>query len=230
MALEKNIKNVTIQTNMNKQIYFIRHGEVQYPLDDRGRKLIYSPNTPLSVLGKLQLEKLGERLKTEKIKPEVLFTSPFTRAVQSAEKIQQTLLIPRIIQINDLRDVDPNSWEGLPIEEYGFIKGDIYSHPKSSNQETLSHLIERAKNALKTIFQSEFNLIGVVSHGDLLSAIGWVLKGPSRLPEDYSEMKINFYPQKGEAIECLVDPFLRLIGERRLITVNEVNQSREKYR
>ncbi len=212
-----------------KTIYAVRHGDIAAPKNASGRPLVYPPETPLSEIGINQLQKVGEKLRKDGIDLEVLFSSPFLRAKQSAEILRSILAIPQIIEIPQLRDVDPNSWIGHTIEDYAAIQGDIYSHPQSDKQESLPHLLSRARQALGIIAGSEFHSMGVVSHGDLLSCFDWILKSPDTFPS-YLEMKNRFYLQKGQVAEYTIDPNLRLVDEVRLITVDEVNKSLEGYR
>jgi len=215
---------------MNKKIYCIRHGEVKYPLDREGRKLVYSPETPLSLLGRLQTKKIADRLKEDGVTIEVLFVSPFARTRESAEILKKSLQTPKVFIVDDLHDVYPNSWIGCPIEEYKTVEGDIYNNPQPQEQETLEHLLMRAKRGIEYIAKTgNFNSIGIVSHGDLLSGIDWVLRTPDILPS-YIEMKNRFYLQKGQVAVYTIDPSLRLVDEVRLITVPEVQQSVEVYR
>lgn len=210
---------------MNKKVYLIRHGDVENP-----KKLVYPPETSLSSLGRTQLHKVAELFKSQGIKIDALFVSPFARAKESAMILQQELAIHENIIIDDLSDVHPNSWVGKPLVEYGKIEGDIYGHPQSSEQETLNHLLMRAKKGLEQIVaRDDFNSVGIVSHGDLISGIDWILRTPDRVPT-YIEMKNRFYLQKGQVAEYTLDPSLKILDEVKLLTIPEVKQSLEGYR
>lgn len=213
------------------KVYLIRHGDIEYPRDEEGRPLVYGPDTPLSVNGRIQIQQLSERLQYEEGKIDALFVSPYLRARESAQIISQQLSIPTTRVIQDLRDVDNPDWIGIPLEEYGKLGGDIYANPKSPRQETLGQLVERAKRAITEILgPSPHHTIGIVSHGDLLSALVWFLKFPDMPPSSYLEMKTNSYLKKGEAYQCKIDNSVRLVKEGRLITVEGVNRSIEKWR
>lgn len=218
---------------METDFYLIRHGEVNYPLDRTGRKLVYGPETLLAKLGEIQLEDLADQFFKEKIPVQIIFSSPFTRAKQSADIFKEKLSIKELIILDELKDVWPNSFEGQPLEEYFKINGgDIYSHPLSSNQESLEHLVERARTARKLITETvhdKYTKVAIVSHGDLLSAFDWGLKREES-PVSYEKMKKSFYLQKGQAIHYRVGPEGQLVDEGRLITVETVKKSVEKYR
>ncbi|MBI4226213.1 histidine phosphatase family protein [Candidatus Roizmanbacteria bacterium] len=212
-----------------KKIYFIRHGDVDTKTDAEGRKLVYPPDAPLSLTGIDQLKKVANRLLSEGISLDAIFSSPFTRALQSAQILLAKLHVPVFITLKDLMDVNKNSWVGQPLEDYAKIGGDIYSHPLSADQETLQHLLQRAQRALRIIGISDYESIGVVSHGDLLSGVDWMLKTPEEVPT-YTKMKNRFYLQKGQVAEYTLGKRLRIEGQVRLITVDEVQLSRELFR
>lgn len=215
---------------MVKDIYLFRHGEIEYPLDEQGRKLVYPSETPLSALGILQIQKTSEELRKRQIIFEALFISPFKRAMQSAEIIASGLQVNKMVILPDLSDVNPNSWIGCPLQEcIDQTRGDIYSHPKSADQETLEHLIMRARRGIKQVFNEKSTINGVVSHGDLISAMMWGIVKPDEHPT-YERMRDNFYLQKGQVAQFKVDNDLRLVGEVSFIAVSEVALSAENYR
>jgi len=150
--------------------------------------------------------------------------------------LKEELTVPKIYTLDALRDVYPNSWEGYPYEEMVIEThgGDGYRYPRSPNHETLEHIATRARSAVKIIVNAyRDKKIGVVSHGDLLSALHWMLTHPYTAPlitDQYDDMKNNFFLQKGQAYECTINPSLQLVGEGRFITVQEVNQSLEEFR
>lgn len=213
-------------------IYLIRHGEVEYPRDELGRKLVYGPNTSLSALGRQQEKALGQKLKEGKVKIKALFTSPYLRAKESAQIIQEELSIAEMHIIDGLRDVDNPDWIGIPLEEYGKTGGDIYAHSTSDRQETLEKLINRGKEAIRKILEiAGDRTVGIVSHGDSTSALVWALTHPEgSFPTSYNEMKENFYLKKGEGWEFEIDESIRLRGEGKFITVEEVHASIETWR
>ena len=213
----------------NKTIYLIRHGEIIYPLDEKNTKLIYGSDVSLDPLGRLQIQELAKKLQEEHAVPDVFAVSPFKRTQESAEILQDILGVP-FYSVSNLRDIDPNSWEGYPLNELDQFEGDVYSHPRSANQETLEHLVKRAKKALEAIVSDNpGKRIGIISHGDLLSAIVWILKH-QETPSSYKEMKNNFYLNKGQAYECVVDEGLRMRGNGRFINVSELNEGIEGFR
>jgi len=68
--------------------YFVRHGEAADDAEDRYGGW-YDPD--LSPKGKLQAEQLAEKLFNQDIKVDLILTSPFRRAKQTAETIGKHL-------------------------------------------------------------------------------------------------------------------------------------------
>ena len=123
---------------MIKKVFFIRHGEVEYPRNKKGEELVYGPLTPLSELGKRQISSLGREFKKNKIRIQMIFSSPYLRTKQSAKEFKNQLdnKLP-LVFIKELRDVDNFGWHGATMKEYGKISGDVYSYPLAKNDETL---------------------------------------------------------------------------------------------
>ena len=59
---------------MNTIVYLIRHGEVEYKYDSKGRKLIYGRDGYLSHEGEKQITRLAQKLKKEAV---YRFVHPF---------------------------------------------------------------------------------------------------------------------------------------------------------
>ncbi len=106
--------------------------------------------------------------------------------------------------IDDLREVDPNDSEGHTLEELEAIGSDVYTHPFGPNQETLEHLVNRQRGALRKILdiagRYEQKIIAIISHGDPLSALYWSMSHEG-IPSSYAEMIRDYYPKKGEALQ-----------------------------
>lgn len=218
------------------KIFLIRHGEQEYPYNERGEKMVSGNDAPLIELGKEQLRQLGGELLKEGQTLNVLYISPLLRAQQSAIVLADAMNITNehLNTIYDLREVDPCSAIGFTYKELeARDKGDIYAHPFGEDQESLNHLVERGRKAMREILEDVnkhgFEFVGVVGHGDALCALDWGLKNEG-FPLSYAEMKSNFYPQKGEALMYTLGPDLRIIGEGRIITTESAVQTKEGFR
>lgn len=216
------------------KLYIIRHGEYVYKHNKQGRKLVHLPDSPLSPLGELQMRRLSEELKRQGITINAFYTSPYPRAKQSADVLAKELKVSNIFEIERLKDLYPNSADGRLYAELEAVGGDIFAHPLGGRpQETLEHLVERARSTIQSIIAEavtrNYTSIGLVSHGDTLSALDWVLKHSDN-PAFYAQMRDAFYLQKAEACEYTLDEQLRLIGEGRIITTGAVKESVEGFR
>lgn len=214
------------------KIFLIRHGTQIYPHDEIGRKLVSGTTAPLAEIGKLQITKLGQELRREGSYLDALYTSPVLRAQQTSGILSAELSIPNTYIVDDLKEIFPNSAEGKAYEELRKIRGDVFTHPFGPDQESLDHLIRRTREAIEYILQDAkqrgHSLLGIVSHGDPLSAMDWSINN-TRAPEDHDEMQDAFYLQQAEACEY-VDPNLGVKNEGRIIRVEEVDLSEEGFR
>ncbi|NLJ90461.1 MAG: histidine phosphatase family protein [Clostridiales bacterium] len=157
---------------MRTILYLVRHGETEWNKEYRfqGRTDI-----PLSKEGMIQAEKVGQRLKD---KFDVIYTSPLTRAVQTAEIISKTSSMSPIIYDN-LIEVDFGEWEGLTFEqverdyakEYKLWKTDENLGPILGGEQNMKNAAIRGKKALLDIVsKNKGKNIVVVAHGAIIKA------------------------------------------------------------
>jgi ribonuclease H / adenosylcobalamin/alpha-ribazole phosphatase len=158
---------------MDQQIiYLIRHGSPQYPIDPTGRKLIYGPTAGLTGEGMLQCERLARRILQREGAPlDVLVTSPYTRAEETATILAKVMGTSAIVKDDRLRDTR-SRWEGTLVDDFmrTFYAGKTFDDPHTL--ETLDELGRRTKAAydeIRTRYGSE--KIGIVSHGDPIRAL-----------------------------------------------------------
>ncbi len=214
------------------KIFLIRHGEQLYPYNKEGKKLVCGVEAPLVELGRQQMRELNKKLDKEGIILDAIYRSPLLRAEQSAEELAGGQSVP-IHVVDGLKEGFPNSAEGHTYEELEAIGGDIYAHPFSKDQETLDHLVQRSRKAIKFILRDArergYNTIANVGHGDPLCALDWSIKHTD-FPTVYAEMRDSYYPQKAQALEYKFNSDLGLDGEGRIITTEAANQTIEGFR
>lgn len=184
---------------MNTTLYLIRHGEVEYQYDEQGRKLAYGPDAHLSDEGKKQIQRLGERFKKDRVKLDVLYTSPFARAQQSALIIAAEMGDINVCVEDTLQDVRAPGWVGRTMKELEEIGGDLYSVPPlTADQESLCGMSIRIIAAIDGILMKERGKhIGIVGHGDPMRVYIDRLIHPNR--EMPSVARDKYYMGKGEA-------------------------------
>lgn len=214
------------------RIFLIRHGEQQYPYNEFGKKMVSGVDAPLVELGRQQMRELRKALDREGLMLDAIYRSPLLRAEQSAKELAGEDPIP-IYEVDELKKVFPNSAEGHTYDELEAIGGGLYAHPFCPDQETLEHLVQRSwaaeKNILNDAKKHGYNTIAIVGHGDPLCALDWGVKHKD-YPFSYAEMKKEFYPQKGQAVEYILDSNLKLESQGRFITTEAAKQTVEGFR
>lgn len=149
-------------------LYLIRHAEalgaVQNVIGD----------TPLSPFGIVQAERLRDRLAaTGEIAADVLISSTFKRARQTAEIIAPALGLPIIFddEVQELRD---GLAKGMPVEEYRAKYGEVNFRETPFRQvapggENWGQFVLRVGTALDRIIrQYEGKTIVIVCHGGVI--------------------------------------------------------------
>ncbi len=149
-------------------LYLIRHGEAL------GAVLDIIGDTALSPLGILQAERLRDRLvATGEIAADVLISSTFKRARQTAEIIAPALRLPILFddEVQELRD---GVAEGMHIEEYRAKFGEVNFLETPFSQrvpegENWGQFVLRAATALDRIIREyEGKTIVIVCHGGVI--------------------------------------------------------------
>jgi len=147
-------------------VFFVRHGET----NSNYSGVHQSPHIPLSNSGLKQVHVLAERL--GKIPFEVIISSTYLRATQTAEKINQKhgknilysdlfveLRRPSILQGKAFDDPEI---QDLKQKLHQNLHNPDYHH---SDEESFADLKNRAKSALDLIISQPSSLTLVVTHG-----------------------------------------------------------------
>jgi len=212
----------------NTTIYLIRHGEVKYPLDNQGQKLLYGPDVNLSTNGRKGVELLGKQLLKDRDSINVLYTSPSIRAIQTADIIARILGIKTIIQNENLKDTYTPGYTGTPYKDLIAIGGNTYEHPRSPDQETIIHISKRMSRAFKKIFniaEKKRITVGIVSHGDPLRVLLEYLLHPENPLPNPATMRDEDYLEKGTAVRLVLDSRMKVI-EYKFINPNKNKKSK----
>ena len=151
-------------------LYLIRHGQ------HVGAVKNIIGDTKLSPLGIQQAERLRDRLAaTGEIKADVLISSTFKRAKQTAEIIAPALGLPIIFddEVQEWRDGEA---EGMTMEEYRetFGEVDVEEHPfqpVAPGGENWGQFLLRVGTALdRIVHQYEGKTIVIVCHGGIVDS------------------------------------------------------------
>lgn len=217
---------------MKQVIYFIRHGETE--LNAKGIR--QGPDGPLSALGVTQVQEVAKRFPTKKGRPQVLISSPFQRAQETAQVIAKTLGMK--VELCDLLVERKNPTEiiGHSGKEES-VKNVIDRIDKSyhddmlrySDEENFVDLKARAKKLLKYIARRSERQIIMVTHSIFLRmVIAYMLEGDSLSASEYNKLSyLNPIDNAALTIVTRTTRFLRK-DKWELLVWNNIPQSEQK--
>ncbi|RED37415.1 histidine phosphatase family protein [Paenibacillus sp. VMFN-D1] len=147
-------------------IYLVRHGQTEWNLENRMQG---HQDSPLSAEGRLQAEKLHERLKTVDFAKVYSSTSP--TAIITAEIISAKSP-ENIVLLDGLREINMGLWEGRQVNdivtEYAQEFYNFFSLPHlytpTAGGETYAKLRERAVSAFEDILSEGVHYDAQGSH------------------------------------------------------------------
>lgn len=158
---------------MSSNVLLIRHGQVDSPMSPNG-PLMYGSDQPLNRVGERQMANLGKALISHGVEPEIIYSSPFPRAIQSAQILSQELSThPQVIIRDNLRGADCPQWEGRPVSELAHATEDIFSsnpNTPSLQGESLQDGYARVVHEYITILdENPGTTVAIVTHGEIIS-------------------------------------------------------------
>ena len=192
-------------TSDRSTIYFIRHGAIDNPTGEYYGRAV---DVPLSWEGKKQAEIIGTIISRGGTVDRI-YTSPLSRAAETAEIIGGLVGSPRIIKEDGLIDVDIPALLGRQLGDRSEIHGgggDEYSGEwvKLGN-EPREQITARMLGAFEKICEENEGKAVVVSHGDPLRILKFCLENPGKQVPPMSELLKSYYPEKGEGWKIVVD-------------------------
>lgn len=148
------------------RLVLIRHGETDWNIEGRYQG---QADPPLNAVGIEQAEELAEALR--KVRPEVLYSSPLKRALQTAQIISERLKIP-VITDPRLMEINQGEWETRLRSEIEHDYPELFrawqtkpwevTPPGGENLHTVK---ARVYQAIDEILQQDHRgTIGVVTH------------------------------------------------------------------
>ncbi|PHV69572.1 histidine phosphatase family protein [Sporanaerobium hydrogeniformans] len=155
---------------MHTTVLLIRHGETEWNLQG---KIQGTQNIPLSHQGKAQAQLLAKRLHGTL---DYVYSSPLERAFQTAQILcTSTSLTP--LPLENLKEVDFGSWEGLNFKEvattypeaFNLWRTDEVLGPLIDGEGNLKKASLRATSCVLEVVQKHPGKhIAMVSHGGLI--------------------------------------------------------------
>lgn len=155
------------------KVVFIRHGEPNYgPCNERGFIGQGRDLASLTIAGIQQAEEVSDDIKLGDC--EVIVSSPYTRALQTAAIISRNTGIKIEVEV-DLHEWRPDktyqyktSQQSHEIhQDFWQCKG-IYPKDGKRNWETIEEIIERVIPVLNKYVDQGFNKIMVIAHGGII--------------------------------------------------------------
>ena len=165
-----------------KKVYLIRHALPDFP--GGKRMCIGTTDLPLGEQGLLQAAEMAKKLPVMT----AVFSSPLTRAVQTAEAIGLPVTI-----LPDLREMYAGEWDGLTFEEIRQKYPELYAArgadrtiplPGAEGHEEGLHRFVSAMNQAAALASGDF---AVVAHGGIIAWFLQEIGGDWRKP-DYAEI------------------------------------------
>ena len=188
-----------------RRFIFVRHGEIE---QHASPIFLGSTDVPLSERGILQARQAAEQLRTLGCAPARLYTSPLSRAVQTAEEIAGAFGGAEdaeerggvaVEAVPGLREMALGSWDGLPVSEvrerfpeaYAARGRDLFAFKIDGKAENFFDMQYRAVKALKEILRKDpAEEIYLVSHKGVLRALENNLRG-GQVEDGWEPMEVG---------------------------------------
>ncbi len=196
---------------MSLQIFIARHGQNE---DNANGILNGHRDKPLTDLGREQARDLGLGIKGLGLKLDSIYSSPLSRAFETAEIVSEILDMPKPLVLDGLIERDFGIMTGKTYADIETICGDdllrteqitYFLSPK--NAETFPELLKRADLLLKEV-RSRHNdgNIMLVCHGDF----GKMLYA-SATGKNWEDVLRHFHFGNGELIDIAQDDVVHVI-------------------
>ena len=165
-----------------KRVYLIRHGLPDFP--DGKKMCIGTTDIPMGEKGFRQAAEMAQKL------PPVtaVFSSPLTRAVQTAEAIGLPVTV-----LSGLQELDAGEWDGLTFEQIRQQYPQLYSARQYDltlplpGAESEASGLSRFYNAMLLAAESAPGDCAVVAHGGVISLF-WEHIGGKRYKPCYTQI------------------------------------------
>lgn len=197
-----------------KTVLLIRHGSVDLPAVGTGVPRIYGPLEPLNTHGIHQSIRLAENLSDQGIHPDLIFSSQFERAYETANLLHEKFSDhPPVIPDTQFNGTHTPQWNHRPITELGHVNNDIFADNPfvpELHGETLPHTYERVVSEYKRLLEShKTGTIAIVTHDEIIGILLHYFK-----VGDHGTPGVEHAIDKGEAIVLMYDKENRLINQR----------------
>lgn len=216
------------------KVYIIRHAEIEYPLDDQGRKLMYPPETHISQQGRDQFTRFAQILRDRGIRFDSIESSKHTRALETADILSRETNGAPVIGNSAFADSHVPGYIGIPLslQQELMDKGeDIYNNPRSTDQETKEQIAKRMVEGLTDLVRrNEGKTIAIISHGDPIRLLMYRLEHPTGDIPSMSILSREGYLKRGESFCVTVNNEGKILETELLSNLEGSKGERELYR
>lgn len=186
---------------MAVEIFIARHGQNE---DNANGILNGHRDLPLTDLGRQQARDLGEGIKRLGLKFDVIYSSPLSRALETAQIVASILEVPTPEIIAELIERDFGVMTGKPQSHIAEMcapdiiqTNTITYFLRPEGAETFPQLVTRSHNVLDIVRGKQLNGNALlVCHGDLDKMIYAAATG-----KDWQRVLVDFHFGNGELIE-----------------------------
>lgn len=192
-------------------LLLIRHGAVDSPIGPEG-PLIYGPEQPLNTQGRHQIIRLGQQLVNEQTIPEIIYSSAFTRARESAQLLHETLPNhPPVVIRETLSGTYAPGWYLRPESEAQNVHDLFADNPYNPDAkgETIEHAYQRATREYEDIQSAHpGKTVAIVSHFEIIGLLRHYIDTRDQAPTMSPSI------EKGEAILYQFSPEGNVLKEQ----------------
>ncbi len=170
---------------MGKKIYFVRHGESQWNVED---KVCGSTDIPLTTKGHQQAVATGQAVLDAGIKADLILCSPLVRAAETARHISEVTGVPCQVEPR-ITEQNFGIWEGTSprnSKDFQEAKRCFLSH--HGNGESMFQLAQRIYNVLDELKADDKTYI-LVAHNGIARVVASYFKDMTN--EEYASFGVK---------------------------------------
>jgi len=159
-------ENNNIHLSSQKSIYFARHGQSEGNVEN----IFHKESDPLTELGRKQAYQLAEDIISKNIRISKIYTSPLSRAKETAEIIANKIGV-EIEIINELKEINQGNLSGQKLDSINETKRISMQLNLSNNGESYKEFVQRINKVINRIKKDIDNNSLVISHNAFLSCL-----------------------------------------------------------
>ena len=145
-----------------KKVFFVRHGESQWNVED---KICGITDSPLTDKGRLQADATGKAILDQGIRADMILHSPLQRAAETARRISEITGIP-LMEEPRLVEQAFGIWEGTsPRNSEKFYRAKLNFINSFGTGESMFRVAQRIYNLLDEVTAEEKTYILVAHNG-----------------------------------------------------------------